>query len=155
MIEKVKEFLAAEGIEVLEFDVPTPTSETAALAVGCAVGAIAKSVLVLVGGVPVVVIASGDTKISSSRLKQALGLSGKVRFADAEQVLALTGYRPGGVCPFLLPDGVGVLLDSSLSRFDSVYPAAGNAYSAVPLGFDLLKSLSGATVVDVCLPLDH
>jgi len=153
-IDRVRAHLAAHGIEVLEFDVPTPTSGAAAAAVGCAVGQIAKTLLFRVGASHVAVIAAGDAKVKQALLKQATGLAGKVKMASADEVVAWTGYAPGGVCPFLLPDNLPRLLDASLKRFEVIYPAAGNAHSAVPIGYDRLRELSGATEVEVCAVAD-
>jgi prolyl-tRNA editing enzyme YbaK/EbsC (Cys-tRNA(Pro) deacylase) len=147
----VRAWLAEHGVEVLEFDLPTPTSETAAAAVGCAVGQIAKTLLFRVGQNHVAVIAAGDARVQQARLKQATGFAGKVTMARAEEVVAWTGYAPGGVCPFLLPDDLPRLLDASLKRFDVVYPAAGNAHSAVPIDYQRLRQLSGATEAAVCV----
>jgi prolyl-tRNA editing enzyme YbaK/EbsC (Cys-tRNA(Pro) deacylase) len=83
-IEDVKRFLSDRGIEVLEFVEPTPNSEAAARAVGCSVGEIAKSMLFMVGGPnPVLVVTSGDVRVKTSRLKQALGFTGKARLPCA------------------------------------------------------------------------
>jgi len=149
-IEDVKRYLRDQGIEVWEFREATPTSEAAAGAVGCCVGEIAKSVLFLVGGEPVLVVTSGDVRVKSSRLKQAVGLAGRVRFPNAEEVERYSGYLPGGVCPFLLPANLRVLVDSSLRRFPRVYPAAGNDHSAVPISVDRLLELTGGEEADVC-----
>lgn len=152
-IEDVTSYLRTQGVAVLEFATPTPCSASAAGAVGCSVGEIAKSVLFIVGDEPVLVVTSGDMKVMSSLLKQALGRSGKVRLPNGEAVLRHTGYAPGGVCPFLLPPQLPVLLDRSLRRFATVYPAAGNDFSAVPLSVARLLELTGATEVQVCEPL--
>lgn len=152
-IEDVKAYLAARGIAVAEFEEPTPTSETAALAVGCSVGEIAKTMLFMVGDAPVVVVTSGDRKVRGSKLKQATGLVGKFRLPRAEEVVAHTGYLPGGVCPFLLPDGLDTLVDVSLRRFTTVYPAAGNDHSAVPTTVDRILELTGGREADVCEPM--
>lgn len=152
-IEQVKQYLAQEGIGVREFSVPTPTSAAAAAALGCSVGEIAKSLLFLINGAPVLVVTSGDVKVKSSRLKQASGLTGKVKLPAADQVESLTGYRPGGVCPFMLPPELPVLIDRSLRRYPVVYPAAGNDYSGVPVTYDQLLSLTGGIEVDVCDPV--
>ncbi|TLN25378.1 YbaK/EbsC family protein [bacterium] len=149
-IEDVKKFLSQRGVEVLEFDEPTPTSETAARAVGCEVGQIAKTVLFIVGETPVAIVASGDVRVKGSALKRAAALSGKARLPGEEEVVLHTGYRPGGVCPFLLPEGLLVLADSSLRRFEVVYAAAGNDHSAVPLTFEKLLELTKGREADVC-----
>ena len=146
-IEEVKDFLAEHNIEVWEFEAPTPSSEAAARAVGCTVAEIAKSILFLVGGEPVVVVTCGDLKVNGSRLKQVSGMKGKVRLPDAEEVVRQTGYAPGGVCPFLLPKERRVLIDSSMRRFPRVYAAAGNDHSAVPITVDQLLAVTAGEEV--------
>ncbi len=152
MIDEVKNDLATHNIEVWEYQEPTPTATAAAAAVGCSVAEIAKTILFLVGDQAVAVVTCGDMKVKSSRLKQAAGLSGKVRLPQAEQVEQLTGYAPGGVCPFLLPTELSVLLDVSLQRFPQVYAAAGNDFSAVPITYLQLLKLTAGRSVDICSP---
>ncbi len=152
-IDDVQSHLALLGLEVLRFAAHTPTVETAAAAVGCSVAEIAKSILVLIGGKPLLVVACGDVKIKSSKLKQAAGLSGKVIFPGPDEVLRHTGYVPGGVCPFLLPPGLPVLLDTSLRRFAVIYPAAGDDHSAVAVEVARLAELSGGCFDEVCDPV--
>lgn len=152
-ITEVSAYLAVHQIEVWEYQQPTPTAAAAAAAVGCSVAEIAKTLLFLVGGQPVVVVTCGDMKVKSSLLKQASGFSGKVKFPQADEVLSHTGYAPGGVCPFLFPAELPVLLDVSLQRFEQVYAAAGNDFSAVPIRFVQLEELTGGLPVNVCQPL--
>lgn len=149
-IEDVKQYLRERGIKVWEFEEPTPTSETAARAVGCSVGEIAKTILFIIGGTPVVVVTSGDVRVKGSKLKQAVGFTGKARLPEAEEVAAHTGYAPGGVCPFLLPAGLKVVVDRSMRRFPKVYAAAGNEHSAVPITVDQLLEITGGAEVAVC-----
>ena len=152
-LSEVKSYLGARQIEVWEYQQPTPTAAAAAAAVGCSLAEIAKTLLFLVAGQPLVVVTCGDMKVNSSGLKQAAGLSGKVKLPQAQEVLSNTGYAPGGVCPFLLPAGLPILLDISLQRFPLVYAAAGNDYSAVPVSFAQLQDLTGGRPADVCQPL--
>ncbi|PLX43999.1 MAG: hypothetical protein C0609_06620 [Deltaproteobacteria bacterium] len=149
-IEDVKKFLKVEGIPCLEFEEDTPTAETAALAVGCTPAEIAKTVLFIVGGVPVAVVTSGDMKVKGSLLKAETGLKGKVLLPGAKEVFDATGYIPGGVCPFLLPEGLSVIIDSSMRRFDKVYAAGGNDHSAVPITVDRLLEVTGGAEGVVC-----
>ena len=146
----VQRFLAAEGLTVLRSTTPTKDSQSAAAAVGCSVAEIAKSILLLVGNKPVLVVASGDVRVKSSLLKQATGWSGQVRLPAPEEVVRHTGYPPGAVSPFLLPAGLPVLLDTSLQRFPLIYPAAGDDRSSVGISFDHLQRLCGGRLVEVC-----
>ena len=149
-MNQLKEYLENHHIEVWEYVQPTATAAAAASAVGCNVAEIAKTLLFLVGGSPVAVVTCGDMKVKSSRLKQAAGLSGKVKLPQADEVFSYTGYAPGGVCPFLLPPELPLFLDSSLLRFPVVYAAAGNSHSAVPVTVPQLEQLTGGRIVDLC-----
>ena len=71
-----------------------------------------------------------------------------IPFDEVEQWI---GHAPGGVCPFGIKEGVGVYLDESLRKFETVYPAAGDDHSAVRLSVDELEQIAGAKGwVDVC-----
>lgn len=151
-VERVRQYLARfpYGIQVNEFDESTGTAEQAARAVGVEVGQIAKSVLLLIGDQAVMVVTSGDARVSQSRLKQHLGLSGKVKMPDAEGAMAITGFPTGGVCPFALPQPVRILIDTSMNRFPVVYIAAGSPRSAAPVTVEQLLAITGGELADIC-----
>lgn len=148
--QEVQLYLSRAGLKPENFTRPTPTSAAAAEVVGCTVGEIAKSILMLVGKQPVMIVTSGDTRVKSGRLKEATGLSGRVRLPVPNEVLHYTGYAPGAVSPFLLPDNLPVLLDTSLRRYEIIYPAAGSASSAVSMSLSRLQELCSGRIVDVC-----
>ncbi|NLW08131.1 MAG: YbaK/EbsC family protein [Clostridia bacterium] len=151
-VERVRRYLAQfpYRIEIYEFDESTRTAELAARAVGVEVGQIAKSILFLVGEEPVMVVTCGDVKVSQSRLKQHLGVKGKFKMADAEAIAAITGFPPGGVCPFDLRQKVRILIDKSLKRFPVVYIAAGSPQSAAPVTVEQLLDITGGELCDLC-----
>ncbi|MBC7343733.1 MAG: YbaK/EbsC family protein, partial [Clostridia bacterium] len=91
----------------------------------------------------------GDVRISRSKLKHHLGLTGKVRLADAETIAELTGFAPGGVCPFALKEPVPILIDRSLERFPVVYVATGSPHSAAPVSVEQLLAITGGQMADV------
>lgn len=62
---------------------------------------------------------------------------------EEHEVEALVGHGVGGVCPFGVEPGVRVHLDASLRRFDTVFPAAGSAHSAIELSLAELEQASG------------
>lgn len=146
----VRTCLEAFQLEILEFEPgSTPTAETAAAKIGVEVGRIAKSILFKGkdGSFRMVVLA-GDRRINNNRLKRATGF--KHRMTSAEETLMVTGYRPGGVCPFALENrDVDILLDSSLFQFDIIYPAAGTDATGVPLSPEMLKKITGGRKVEV------
>lgn len=145
---KVKLFLDQHNLKALEFEPgSTPTSEKAAAQIGCEVGQIAKSMLFKgKDGIFRLIVCAGDKRVDNKKLKAALGV--KARFATAEETVVETGFRPGGVCPFAI-DHLPVFIDASLSRFDVIYPAAGNDASGVPVSFEALRKMINAERCDV------
>ncbi len=145
--EKVRRVLEANDLQAIEFEEgSTPTSVLAAQKLGVAVGNIAKSLLFLgKDGRYRLLVCPGDRKVSNPKLKAALGV--KSRMATAEETLAATGFKPGGVCPFGM-EGIEVLLDSSLADYGTLYPAAGTDSSGVPMDFETLKRITGGRLCD-------
>ena len=149
--EKAKEYLAARGYAdcIYQFEVSSATVELAAAALGTEGARIAKSLTFLVEGKPVMIICAGDAKVNNGKYKAFFGK--KASMLTGEQVHELIGHDVGGVCPFGMKEGVDVYTDESLKRFDIVYPACGDAASAVRLTPDELFTLSGAKQwIDVC-----
>jgi len=146
--EKVKVILEQHNLQALEFEPgSTPTSELAAQRIGVAVGQIAKT-MVFKGkdGRFFLMVCPGDRRICSKKVKQATGT--KVRMARYEETEAATGFKPGGVCPFGVQN-IDIFIDIGLAEYETIYPAAGNDASGVPVSFGRLKSIIGAQEVDV------
>ena len=151
-IERVKAYLAERNMadRIQEFAASSATVELAAKAVGVAPARIAKTLSFKLGEDRVLlVVAAGDAKVDNGRYKMAFG--GKAKMLTAEEALERVGHAVGGVCPFAVNEGVEVYLDESLRRFQTVFPAAGSANSAVELTPEELERLSEAQGwVDVC-----
>lgn len=145
--EKVSAVLRRHGLSTLEFEPgSTPTAELAAARIGVEVGQIAKSILLRgKDGVYRMAVLPGDRKISSSRFKAATGV--KHSMAQAEETESETGFRPGGVCPFGVD--LPVYVDNGLAAYDTIYPAAGTDATGVPMSYDQLVSITGATVCSI------
>ena len=94
-----QDFLSSRGIEekVVELSESTRTSAEAAAAIGCEVEEIAKSIVFYVKDTlrPILVIASGTNRVDEKKLKKLVG--GKLKRADADFVLEVTGFLIGGV----------------------------------------------------------
>lgn len=148
---RVRNFLAQfpYDIEVLEFEESTSTAQEAARTVGVEVGQIAKTILFITGGGPVLVITSGDAKVRQSSLKKHLGVSGKVKLPDAEQTMEITGFPLGGVCPFALKTPVRTLIDKSMQRFPVVYTAAGSPNAVAAVTVEQLLEITGGELCDL------
>jgi prolyl-tRNA editing enzyme YbaK/EbsC (Cys-tRNA(Pro) deacylase) len=146
--EGVSKQLAAHGLQAIEFEPgSTATSQLAAERFGVLVGQIAKSLLFLgKDGRYFMLLCPGDRKVSSAKLKAALGV--KTRMARHEETLAVTGFQPGGVCPFGIDGNIRILLDESLAHYQTIYPAAGTSASGVPMTFAQLVAITAGQVGD-------
>jgi len=128
MRSKVSEAARALGldVELKTLDESTATVQEAAIAVGCDAGQIAKSILFVMDGEPVVVVASGRHRIDPAKVCEALDCAAG-RIASADEVRAATGFAIGGVPP--IGHGLPVVFDSALMDYDVVYAAAGDGNS--------------------------
>ena len=90
---RTSQLLRDAGIDtpVVEFEQPTRTSVEAAAAIGCSVAEIAKSVVFRGknSGQAVVVVASGDNRVSEAKVAAKLGEP--LARADADFVRTTTG----------------------------------------------------------------
>jgi prolyl-tRNA editing enzyme YbaK/EbsC (Cys-tRNA(Pro) deacylase) len=147
---RVQEALRAAGSagEVVELADSTRTSAEAAAAIGVDQGQIAKSLLFLVDGAPVLAILSGLDRLDTERLREHAGGS-EVTRPDAAQVRELTGFPIGGVSPIAVTEGVRILIDRGLEAYDVVWAAAGTPHAVFPTSFAELARLTGAEVADV------
>ena len=151
-LERAKAHLERFGLadRVQLFDVSSATVELAAQAVGCEPARIAKTLSFIHEDGAVLIVCAGDAKIDNSKFKAQF--HHKATMLTPDQVVEFTGHTIGGVCPFAITHpNVTAYLDVSLKRFDIVYPAAGNAASAVELTCDELAQLANsAGWIDVC-----
>jgi prolyl-tRNA editing enzyme YbaK/EbsC (Cys-tRNA(Pro) deacylase) len=140
---------AGVDARIVEFEQPTRTSAEAAVAIGCSVAEIAKSIVFrgANSGRAVVVVASGDNRVSEAKVAASVGEP--LLRADAEFVRTATGFAIGGVAPIGHAQPVLLLLDEDLRRFAIVWAAAGTPYSVFPLRPDQLRALTGAEWSDV------
>ena len=68
-----------------------------------------------------------------------------------ERVEELTGFQPGGVCPFDVPAGIPVWLDISMKRFEYIHPAGGNEFTSVKLSpAELEEATDSVGWCDIC-----
>ena len=113
-------------IRVQRLQASTRTVRDAAEAVGCQEAEIAKSIVFVADGEPVLCVASGRHRIDTDKLVDVLDVA-EVRQAAADEVRAATGYAIGGVPPF--GHDLPVLFDESLMEHERVWAAAGDPHS--------------------------
>lgn len=139
---------AGGGESVIELAETARTAEDAANALGCPLGAIVKSLVFMIDGTPVMALVAGDRRCEVAALASALGLTGKAKRADADQVRQATGFSIGGVAPVGHPAPIAMAIDASLGRFDAVYAAAGHTHCVFKTTVESLAAMTGAAVVN-------
>ncbi len=145
---RVQEVLRAAGsdAQVVELPGSTRTAAEAAASLGVAVGQIAKSVVFVVDGAPVVAVLSGVDRLCTEKLRRLRGGQRVVR-PDADAVRAATGFPIGGVSP--VGHGAPVVVDAGLAAYGVVWAAAGTPNAVYRTTFDELVAVTGGEVADV------
>ena len=149
--EKVFEWLKQKDFadRIIEHTQTIDTVEHAAQQLGCSEAEIAKTLSFIVDEKPVIVVMAGDGRVNSSKFKAQFHT--KPSMISRDQVEAITGFAPGGVCPFAVPKEIPVWLDVSMKRFEYVHPAGGNEFTSVKLTPSELEKVSEAVGwCDVC-----
>ena len=131
------------------FSSSSATVELAAKALNCNPENIAKTLSFDVNNNTILIVTSGDMKIDNAKFKNKFNV--KPKMLKLEDVEEKTGYPVGGVCPFNLKNNICVFLDTSLKRFEKIYPACGTPNSAILLSIEELEKYSNYTEwIDVC-----
>jgi prolyl-tRNA editing enzyme YbaK/EbsC (Cys-tRNA(Pro) deacylase) len=133
-------------VDMTTFERPTRTVAEAAQAVGCQPAQIAKSIVFVADGDPVVVVASGARKVDPDALCQVLDCA-EARPASPEEVRAATGFSPGGVPPF--SHGLPVVMDQALLDEGRVWAAGGDGNTVFEIDAHKLADCTGATVAPI------
>ncbi len=148
-VERVRQALAAQGLQVgiTEFDQSTATSQQAADALGVPVATIVKSLILLVDGRPILVLASGANRVDTGKLGRVAG--GQVRRPDADRVKAATGYAIGGVPPVGHASPLPTFVDRDLLRHELLWAAAGSPCAVFPVTPQELVRITAGRVVEI------
>ncbi len=144
VIERAREL--GLDVEVRRLDGSTATVQQAADAVGCAPGCIAKSIVFIADGDPVLCVASGAHRIDTDRLADILDVA-ELRQATPDEVRAATGFAVGGVPP--LGHDLPAVFDSTLLEHETVFAAGGDGHSLFEVDPHRLVACTGAEVADI------
>lgn len=151
-VERVAAFLRETGAEARIEELPegTPTAQAAADAVGCTLGQVVKSIVLLCDASPVVALVPGDRKADTGKIARLVEAR-RVTVAGPEEVVAATGFRPGGVSPFPLERVRVILVERTLLRHRTVWAGAGSENHLVALSPAELVRLTRGQVEDCVL----
>lgn len=136
-------------IDVVTMPASTRTAEDAAVACGCAVGQIVKS-LVFRGkqsGKPYLLLVSGDNRVDQNGVAGVIGEA--LTRPDANDVRDLTGFAIGGIPPLAHATPLATFIDRDLLRHDVVWAAAGTPNCVFSANPKTLAEAIGASTLSV------
>ena len=148
MRQRVIEAARDRGLEVrvTTLAATTRTVGEAAAAVGCTPSQIAKSIVFVADGDPIVCVAAGSHRVDTELVRAATD-SVEVRQASPDEVRAATGFSVGGVAP--LGHDLPTVLDRALLDHERVWAAGGDGNSLFEVDPRVLADRTGATVAAI------
>jgi uncharacterized protein (TIGR02118 family) len=142
--KNLQAYLDAHAItaEIVYPGAPTPTVPAAAEVMGIDSNQIVKSVIFLVDGRPFLVYGCGTRRVDPRKLAERLQVGRKrVKLANADQVLDLTGYAVGTVPPVGLKTPMAAYMDPAVRQYEVIYAGGG--------GIDALLKMTTAELLRV------
>ncbi len=148
-VQRVIKILEAHNItdRVVALSATARSAQDAADSIGCALGAIVKSLVFDINGGAVMALVAGDRQCDTKRLPDCLNLTGKCQRADPDLVRRSTGMAIGGVAPIGHTTKIPIVIDESLGRFELIYAAAGHPYCVFQTTIPELVDLTGASIL--------
>ena len=146
VIKVLREFDTSLKVQTLSSSARTAID--AASSLNCEVGAIVKSLLLRTDDSFILCLVSGDKRCSLNKIKKILKKK-DVSMANADQVKSQTGFSIGGVSPVDHLEKIKILIDSSLSRYENVYAAAGHPNSIFKITYKKLVKLTEGKEEDI------
>jgi len=143
-VERVAAVLRGRAVDARleEFEEGTPTAAAAAAAIGCEPAEIVKTIVFVCDGRPVLALVPGDRRADPAKVAAAAGAHAS-RVARPEEVFAVTGFEPGAVAPFPVPQASRILLDRELLQHQTVWVGAGSTRHMAGLSpLDLVRLTS-------------
>lgn len=126
----LKKYNKEKDIIILESHIATV--ETASQSLNVIPARIAKSIAAKgKDDKTIIIVTSGDSKIDNKKFKNEFKT--KFKMLSPEETFNITGFEVGGVCPFVSNENIVIALDISLKRFETIFPACGNIYTAIEL----------------------
>lgn len=146
VIKVLLDFDSSLKVQALSSSARTATD--AASSLNCEVGAIVKSLLLRTDNSFILCLVSGDKRCSLNKIKK-ITKKKDVSMANADQVKSQTGFSIGGVSPVAHLEKIKILIDSSLSRYENVYAAAGHPNSIFKITYKQLVKLTEGKEEDI------
>ena len=149
-VKRVGKFLKGfdQSLEVIVLENSARTAKDAAIALGCDVGAIVKSLLFKTGDNFTLCLVAGDKRCSLNKLKKIKNIK-DISMASLEAVKTQTGYTIGGVSPVGHLNKLEIFMDKSLERFNELFAAAGHPNCVFKINFNDIQKITNGKVEDI------
>ena len=149
-VKRVEKFLKDfdQSLEVIVLENSARTAKDAAIALGCDVGAIVKSLLFKTGDNFTLCLVAGDKRCSLNKLKKIKDEK-DISMASPEEVKNQTGYTIGGVSPIGHLEKIEIIIDNSLERFNELFAAAGHPNCVFKINFNDIQKITNGKVEDI------
>lgn len=155
-VRRVLETLAVHQVvpEVVSLPDAARTASAAAAALGITPAEIANSLIFRAHAPdesisPVLILTSGAHKVDLVKVAELVDDIHHLDRADADFVLAATGFTIGGVAPVGHTTPVRTLVDVSLSRYRHVWAAAGHSHTVFRTTYEELLRVTGGHAIEV------
>lgn len=148
----LQRFIDAQQIEatILFLDEHTPTVPDAARALNVEPDQIIKTLVFKVRQEPCLVINNGTARVDRSRLAARLGVGKKqVKFANADEALAITGYIVGSMPPFGHRQKLATFIDPDVMGFEPIFGGGGDINAMLRLSPAELLRVTAAELLPV------
>ena len=149
-VKRVEKFLKGfdQSLEVIVLENSARTAKDAAIALGCDVGAIVKSLLFKTGDNFTLCLVAGDKRCSLNKLEKIKNIK-DISMASPEEVKNQTGYTIGGVSPVGHLNKLEIFIDKSLERFIDLFAAAGHPNCVFKINFKNIQKITNGKVEDI------
>tara|TARA_Y100000590_G_scaffold138673_1_gene158764 strand:+ start:453 stop:935 length:483 start_codon:yes stop_codon:yes gene_type:complete len=144
--KKLEEF--DKSLKIVLLESTARTAIDAAKSLNTEVGSIVKSLLLRTKSSYLLCLIAGDKKCSLNKLKKILKEK-DLSMASANEVKEVTGFTIGGVSPIGHLKDIKVYIDNSLSRFETIYAAAGHPHCIFKISFEEIKKITSGSAMDI------
>ena len=144
--KKLEEF--DKSLKIVLLESTARTAIDAAKSLNTEVGSIVKSLLLRTKSSYLLCLIAGDKKCSLNKLKKILKEK-DLSMASANEVKEVTGFTIGGVSHIGHLKDIKVYIDNSLSRFETIYAAAGHPHCIFKISFEEIKQITSGSAMDI------
>jgi len=128
----------------------TPTVPDAARALGVETGQIIKSLVFVINNEPILIINNGIARVDRRKIGKRLGVNRKkVKFAEPEQALEITGYMVGSMPPFGHLQKLPTFVDPAIAKLDTIFGGGGDIDAMMRLTPDELLRIASGEILSI------